>query len=62
MPGNLDDPRYWRNRAEEVRTHAERMQHPDTKRMMLRVAEEQDRLDEVLERTRGRVPNGLPDR
>ena len=35
----LNDPEYWWSRAEEARTLAELMQHPDAKRIMLGIAE-----------------------
>jgi hypothetical protein len=35
----IDDPEYWRKRAEEARTIAERMTNAHTKSLMLSVAE-----------------------
>lgn len=40
----LDDPEHWQERAEEARSIAEQMSDPDSKRMMLRIAQDYDRL------------------
>ena len=40
----VDDPEHWRQRAEEVRTVAEDMHDPVTKRSMLDTAEGYERL------------------
>ena len=34
----------WRNRAEEARTQAEQMSNPETRRMMLQIAETYERM------------------
>ncbi len=36
----INDPEYWRARAEEMRTIAEQMRHHDTKDIMLGIAED----------------------
>ncbi len=40
----LDKPEHWQERAEEARSIAEQMSDPDSKRMMLRIAEDYERL------------------
>jgi hypothetical protein len=48
MPALLDDPEYWRSRAEEARVVAEQLSDPEAKRTMLRIATDYDRLAEML--------------
>jgi len=40
----INDPKHWRDRAEEVRAHAEQMIDPDSKRKMLRIADDYEEL------------------
>jgi DNA-binding ferritin-like protein len=40
----LDNPGHWQERAEQARSIAEQMADPDSKRMMLRIAEDYERL------------------
>jgi DNA-binding ferritin-like protein len=40
----VDSPEYWRNRAEEARTLAEQMRDPQTKALMLGVAESYEKI------------------
>ena len=40
----IDNPEYWRKRAEEARTMAERMTNAHTKSLMLSVAESYERI------------------
>ena len=40
----LDNPEHWQDRAEEARSIAEQMSDRDSKRMMLRIAEDYERL------------------
>lgn len=39
----LDDPKYWLERAEEVRSIADQLSDPDSRRMMLWIAEGYER-------------------
>jgi hypothetical protein len=43
-PGLLDNPKYWRNRAEEARVVAESMEDQRSKEMMLGIARDFERL------------------
>jgi len=50
MPENkLDNPEYWRFRAEEVRTIAEDMKVGEPKTIMLRIAEDYERIAKLVE-------------
>jgi len=50
MPVNkLDDPEFWRFRAEEVRTIADDMKHDQPKAMLLRMAEDYDKIAKFFE-------------
>ena len=50
MPENkLDNPEYWRLRAEEVRTIADDMKHGEPKAIMLRIAEDYERIAKLVE-------------
>jgi DNA-binding ferritin-like protein len=40
----LDNPGHWQERAEEARSIAEQMSDPDSKQMMLRIAEDYEQL------------------
>jgi hypothetical protein len=40
----IDDPEYWRNRAEETRAKAESFAHRDSKDRLPKIAEEYERL------------------
>lgn len=42
----LDDPEHWRSRAEEARTIVEHLSDPESKRTMLRIAADYERLAE----------------
>jgi hypothetical protein len=44
-----DDPKHWRNRAEEARTRAGEMNDPEAKRQMLGIARGYERLAERAE-------------
>ncbi|HET7021395.1 MAG TPA: hypothetical protein VFI58_11830 [Xanthobacteraceae bacterium] len=39
----LDDPKHWLERAEEARSIADQLSDPDSRRMMLRIAEDYER-------------------
>jgi predicted Rossmann-fold nucleotide-binding protein len=43
----INDPKYWRERAEEARTVANEMTIPDAKRRTLRIAEDYEELGET---------------
>jgi hypothetical protein len=50
MPSHLfDDPKHWRKRAEQARTLAEQMSEPASKKMMLDIAKDYERLAERAE-------------
>jgi len=40
VPIPVNDPAYWRKRAEEARVHAEQITDPESKKMMLKIAED----------------------
>jgi hypothetical protein len=40
----LDNPEHWLGRAEEARSIAEQLSDPESRRMMLRIAEDYERL------------------
>ena len=40
----INDPKYWRERAEEARTGADQLTDPDSKRRMRRVADDYEEL------------------
>jgi len=46
---NVNDPEYWRKRAEDARTKAEEMSDPESKERMLRNAKEYDWLANLAE-------------
>jgi hypothetical protein len=51
MKGTLiNNPQHWRDRAEEARVNAEQMRDPESKRMMLEIADGYMRLAERAER------------
>jgi hypothetical protein len=41
---SFNDPKHWRERAEEARAHADRMSDAEAKRMMLEIAEDYEKL------------------
>jgi hypothetical protein len=50
MPAtNLQNPEFWRYRAEEVRTLADEMKHAETKQIMARIAEDYERIAKIVE-------------
>src|SRR5262244_3123456 len=46
----INDPKYWRERAEEARTVANEMTIPDAKRRTLRIADDYEKLARRAER------------
>jgi hypothetical protein len=50
MPASqLENPEFWRFRAEEVRTIADDMKAGETRAIMLRIAEDYDRIARLVE-------------
>ena len=49
MANTIDTPKHWRMRAEEARAIAETMTHPETKRVMLGIAESYEKLAKAAE-------------
>ena len=51
MPASiLNDPQHWRNRAEEARSVADQFSDPESKRTLLRITEDYERLAEHAKR------------
>jgi len=46
----INDPKHWRDRAEEARTVADELTDPDAKRRMLRIAADYEELAKRAER------------
>ena len=50
MPAtNLQNPEFWRFRAEEVRSLADDMKHAETKKIMTGIAEDYERIAKIVE-------------
>jgi len=48
-PRNLENPEFWRFRAEEVRTIAESMRDGEPKRIMLKIAQDYEKIAKHVE-------------
>ena len=48
-PSQLENPEFWRFRAEEVRTIADDMKAGEPRAIMLRIAEDYDRIAKLVE-------------
>ena len=46
---NLQNPEFWRFRAEEVLTLSENMKHAETKKILARIAEDYERIAKIVE-------------
>ena len=55
------DAKYWRDRAEEVRTHAGEMKEPVARETMLKIAQEYEKFAQRAEARDGAEP-GSPQR
>jgi hypothetical protein len=44
VPRSFDDPKHWRERAEEARAHAEQLTDHEARRMMLEIAGDYEKL------------------
>jgi hypothetical protein len=49
MPRLLDEPQYWRLRAQESRMRADHLQDPQARQIMLEIASGYDRLADLAE-------------
>lgn len=49
MPSKMDNPEFWRFRAEEVRSIAQQMKHDEPKAIMAGIADDYERIAKVIE-------------
>ena len=54
MAADVKDPQYWRSRQEEVLSRAESIEREETKRILLRIADDYERIAKMVERQRDR--------
>ena len=54
----LDDPKHWRDRAEKVRSLADGMNDPETRRRLASVADDYEKLAKRAEERRGKTSTG----
>ena len=53
MVDNLDNPKYWLSRAEEIRRGAENIRDQKSNGILIKIADEYERLAKVAEHRRG---------
>ena len=58
----LDEPKHWLERAEEARSIADQLSDPESRRMMLRIAEDYERLANHARRRASRTAPETPRR
>jgi hypothetical protein len=58
VPTNQPDETYWRERAREAVALADRMTHPQAKRIMMEIAAGYQRLGQMTEERTGRIKAG----
>jgi molecular chaperone GrpE (heat shock protein) len=56
----INDPKHWRERAEEARTVADQIKDPDSKRKMLRIADDYEELARRAEKRLQKKPCKAP--
>jgi DNA-binding ferritin-like protein len=57
---SFNDPKHWRERAEEARAHAEQMTDRDARQMMFRIAEDYEKLAKRAEQRLKSSPQSSP--
>ena len=54
MAADLKETQYWRSRKEEVLSRTESIEREETKRILLRIADDYERIAKMVERQRDR--------